>query len=184
MKQETSLCDTVCLVVELLRHHLIEVLQLLFLQDLGVQSCNTVYRVACSDCQVCHLHLSVVDDRHLADLLLVARISSLDLLHKAAVDLFDDLVYTRKQSGEQLDRPFFQCLSHDRMVRVSTGLCRYLPCLVPSKSFLIQKDTHQLCNCYGRMGIVELEGMPSHRTCGYRCVSSYIFPLLPEHSRK
>ena len=44
------------------------------------------------------------------------------------------------------------------MVRVSTGLCRYLPCLIPSKSFLIQKDTHQLCNCYRRMGIVELEG--------------------------
>ena len=157
MKQKSSLRNTICLVVEFLRHHLVEILQLLLLQDLGVQSCNAVYRVACCNRQMCHLNLSVVDNRHLANLLLIARILRLNLQDKTAVDLFDDLVYTRQQSGEQLDRPFFQCLCHDGVVRISTGLRRYLPCLIPAKSFLIQKDTHQLCDCYSRMGVVQLE---------------------------
>ena len=98
MEKESSLCDTVCLVVELLRHHLIEISQLLILQDLCVEPCNTVYRIACNNGQMCHFYLSVIDDSHLADLLLIARIFSLDLLYKAAVNLLDDLVDTRKQS--------------------------------------------------------------------------------------
>ncbi len=40
---------------------------------------------------------------------------------ETAVDLLNDLVYTRKQSGEQLDRPFLKCFCHDGMVGVSTG---------------------------------------------------------------
>ena len=157
MKQESSLCNTICLVVELLRHHLVEILQLLLLQDLSVQSCNAVYRVACCNCQMCHLDLSVVDNRHLANLLLIARVLRLNLQDKTTVDLFNDLVYTRQQSGEQLDRPFFQCLCHDSVVRVSTGLRRYLPCLIPLQTFFVQKDTHQLCDCYGRVRIIQLE---------------------------
>ena len=123
-----------------------------------MQRGNTVYGIACSDRQMGHFYLSVIDDRHLADLLLVARIFCFDLFHKAAVDLLDDLIDTRKQAAEQLDRPFLQCLCHDRMIGVSTGLCGYFPCLVPAKTFLIHEDTHKLCNRYGRMGIVQLEG--------------------------
>ena len=96
MHQETSLCNTVCLVIEFLRIHLVEIFQLLFFQDLGMQSCNTVYRITAGDCQVGHLHLSVIDDSHLPDLFLISRIFVLDLQDKSAVDLFDDLVYTRK----------------------------------------------------------------------------------------
>ena len=44
------------------------------------------------------------------------------------------------------------------MVRVCTGLCRDLPCIVPVKTVLIQKDTHELCNSHRRMGIIHLEG--------------------------
>ena len=111
MSKETSLCDTVCFVVELLRHHLIEILQLLILEDLGMKACNTVYRVACNDRKVSHLNLSVIDDCHLFDFLIVSRISVLYFNDETTVDLFDDLVYTRKQSGEQLDRPFLKSLS-------------------------------------------------------------------------
>ena len=74
VKKESSLGDTVRLVIEFLRHHLIEIFQLLFLQDLGVKLCNTVYGIAGSDGQMSHFYLSVVDDCHFADLLLVARI--------------------------------------------------------------------------------------------------------------
>ena len=131
MKKETSLGDTVRLVVELLRHHLIEVTKLLFLKDLCVKLRNTVYREAADDCKVSHADLSVVNDRHSADLLVVTRISLLDLSYKAAVDLLNNLVNTRKQTGEQLDRPFFKSFSHDGVVCVGTGLCRDLPGLIP-----------------------------------------------------
>ena len=62
-----------------------------------------------------------------------------------------------KESGEQLDRPFLKCLGHDGVVGVSTAFCCDIPCLIPAKTFLIHKKTHQLCNCYSRMSIVHLE---------------------------
>ena len=33
-----------------------------------------------------------------------------------------------------------------------------LPCFIPVHTFFIQKDSHQLGNCHGRMSIVQLEG--------------------------
>ena len=157
VKQETALSDAVGLVIELLRHHLIEVLQLLMLQDLGVQSRHAVYREAGYDSQMSHLHLSVIDDGHLADLLLIARIFLLDLDHKAAVDLLDDLVYTGKQAGEQLDGPLLQSLRHNGVIRVGAGLRGHLPGLIPLQAFLIDQDAHQLGYRHSRMGIVQLE---------------------------
>ena len=93
---------------------------------------------------------------HLCYFLFISRIHLTDLSHKAAVNLLDDLVYTRKQPGEQIDWPFFQSLCHDGVVRVSTGLCCDLPCLIPAKSFLIKKKSHKLGNCYRRMCIIHL----------------------------
>ena len=45
-----------------------------------------------------HLNLTVHDNRHLLDFLIVARILLLNLVYKSAVDLLYDLVNTRKQS--------------------------------------------------------------------------------------
>ncbi len=157
VKKEPTLSDSVGLIIELLRHHLVEVLKLLILQDLCVKPCHTIYRIACSDCKVSHLHLSVIDNGHLADLLMIARILLLDLLDKAAVDLLDNLIHTGKQSGEQLNRPFLQSLGHNGMVGISTSLCGYLPCLIPLQMLLVKKNTHQLCHSDCRMGIVKLE---------------------------
>ena len=63
-------------------------------QDLRMQSCHTVDRITCRDSQMGHLHLPVINDRHLADLLLVARIFALDLDNESAVDLLHNLVDT------------------------------------------------------------------------------------------
>ena len=98
MKQKSSLCDTVGLVVELLRHHLIEILQLLILEDLSMQSCNTVYGEACHDSEVSHLDLTVVNDSHLPNLLHITRILLLDLKDKSSVDLLGDLIDTRQKT--------------------------------------------------------------------------------------
>ena len=94
MSQETSLGNAIGLVVELLRHHLVEIFQLLMFEDLRVQSRNTVHGIACRDRQMGHLHLSVVNDRHLADLLLITRIFALDLDDESAVNLLHDLINT------------------------------------------------------------------------------------------
>ena len=45
MKEEPSLCDTVRLVVELVGHQLVEIFKFLLLKYLGMQPCNTVYRI-------------------------------------------------------------------------------------------------------------------------------------------
>ena len=63
-------------------------------QDLRMQSCHTVDGITCSDGQMSHLYLPVINDRHLADLLLVARILALDLDDESAVDLLHDLIDT------------------------------------------------------------------------------------------
>ena len=98
MHEETSLCDTIGLVVELLRHHLIEVFQFLILQNLCMQLCNTIDRITCNDCKVCHLHLAVHQDCHLLNLFFITRILCSYLRDETAVDFLDDLVNTRKQS--------------------------------------------------------------------------------------
>ena len=97
VKEETSLGDTVCLVVELLGHHLIEVLQFLLLQDFRVKSRNTVYGITGGNCKMCHLHLTIIDDCHFADLLLIAGIHFLYLNDESSVNLFNDLINSGKQ---------------------------------------------------------------------------------------
>ena len=154
MKEETSLCDTVCLVIEFFRVHLIEISQLLLFQDLCVQLSHTVYRIAAGNSQMSHLHLSVIDNGHLADLFLISGIFCLDLLNKSPVDLFNDLVNTRKQFREQLNRPFFQSFCHNGMVCICAGMGSDVPCLIPGQVLLINQDTHQFGHCHGRMGIV------------------------------
>ena len=128
-----------------------------------MQSGNAVDRVAGNDRHVSHLHLSIIQDRHLADLLLYVNaeyvgISRLNLLYKTAVDLLDDLVNSGQKSLEQINRPLFQCLGHNCMVRVRTGSRRNVPCLIPAEIVIVHQDTHQLGDCHRGMRIVQLEG--------------------------
>ena len=69
---------------------------------------NTVYREAADDRKVSHADLSVVNDRHSTDLLVVTRISLLDLGYKTAVDLLNDLVNTREADGRTARSAIFQ----------------------------------------------------------------------------
>ena len=65
-----------------------------------MQSCNTIYREACYNSHISHSYLTIVYNCHLCDLVLITRISLLDLIYKTAVDLFYDLIDTWKQTGE------------------------------------------------------------------------------------
>ena len=132
MCEETSLCDSVCLIVEFLRHHLIEIFQFLFLKDLCMKLCNTIYRESCNDCHVSHTNLSVHKDCHFADFLFISRIHLTNLDQETTIDLLYNLVNTWKQFREQVDWPFLKCLCHDCMVCISTGLACNFPCIFPA----------------------------------------------------
>ena len=157
MEKKTSLCDPVCFIIKLLRHHVIEIFQFLIFQDLRVQPCHTVDGETGYNRHMRHAHLIVPEDCHFSDLLFIARIFGADLLQETAVDLLDDLVNTRKQLREQIDRPFFQRLCHNRMVGIGTGLCGHFPCLLPGQAFHINEQPHQLRNGNRRMRIIHLD---------------------------
>ena len=93
MKEETSLGDPVSLVVELLRVHIVEVLQRMFLQDLGMKSCDTVYGEAGADSHISHLDLSVMNDGHAVHLALVIELPE-DIKAETSVDLLYDIIDT------------------------------------------------------------------------------------------
>ncbi len=163
VQQESSLGNPVCLIVETLREHLIEIMQFFVLQDLCVEPGHTIHGIAGYNGHMGHLHLSIVENGHLADLLLYihtvdAGILLLNLTDKTAVDLLHDLVDPGQQPGEQINRPFFQGFCHDGVVGIGTCLRGDLPGLLPGEFELIQQDPHQFRNGHRRMGIVELEG--------------------------
>ena len=78
----------------------------------------------------------------------------LDIKDESAVDLFHDLIDSGKQSGEQLDGPFFQSFCHDGMVCICACLCGNFPCLVPCKIVFIHQNSHQFCDRHCRMRII------------------------------
>ena len=72
---------------------------------------------------------------------------SANLLYKAAVDFLHNLIYSGKQSGEQINRPLFQRFRHNGMVGVSAGAGGNIPCFIPGKIIVIQQNSHQFGNC-------------------------------------
>ncbi len=157
VQEEAPLRNAVRLVVELLRHHLVEVLQHVLLKDLRVQRRDAVHRVAADDGEVSHVDLSVVDNRHVADLVRVVRILLLNLVLEAAVDLLGDLVNTGQQPREQVDRPLLERFRHDRVVRVRAGACRQIPGLVPAVAVLVHEEAHKLGDRDRRMRVIQLK---------------------------
>ena len=63
-----------------------------------MKSCHAVHGESGYYGKMRHLNLSVVDDRHLADLLLITGISALNLVEKSPVDLLNDLIDPGQQS--------------------------------------------------------------------------------------
>ena len=142
VKKESSLCDTVCLIVEFLRHHLVEIFQLLIFQNFCMKSCNTIYREACNDCKMSHFNLTIVNDSHFSDLLVISRIFCLHFNDEATIDFLDNLIYTGKKSGKQLDRPFLKSLGHNCVVCIGNTFCCDFPCFIPAKTFFVHEDSH------------------------------------------
>ena len=59
VKQKSSLRDSIRLVIKFLRHHLIEITELLCFQDICMQLRNAVYRKSRDNSHICHANLTV-----------------------------------------------------------------------------------------------------------------------------
>ena len=100
MKKKSSLRDTVCLIVEFLRHHLIKIFQFLIFQNLCMQSCHTIDREPRSDGKMCHFYLAIINDCHFLNFIKITGIFLSNLVLKTTIDFFCDLINSRKQAGE------------------------------------------------------------------------------------
>ena len=89
---------------------------------------------------------------------LVAGEAAPDRVEQPAVDLEDDLQVARQQRLEPRERPFFERLGQQRMVRVRERPLGEVPGLIPSEMRLVEQDPHELGDRHGRVRIVKLHG--------------------------
>ncbi len=98
MKQETSLSNTICFVIEFFRHHLIEISQFTLFKNLCMQAGYTIDRKACHDRHIRHADLALIKNRHASNLIILIRITFLYLDEEATIDLLHDLINSWKET--------------------------------------------------------------------------------------
>ena len=155
VQQPSSVCDTVCFVVEFIRIDVMEVLHNILFQNFRMQCSYTVDTVRADDCQVCHVNLSVLQHAALIHQIRSAHIMTY-LIFEATIDFLDNHEYARQQILYILNRPFFQSLAQDSMICICHGILCNIPSLIPVIFIIIHKNTHQLRYTEYRMGIVQL----------------------------
>ena len=98
VKKESSLCDSVCLIIELLRHHFIEIFKLTLFQDFCMKTCNTIDGKSCYNSHICHSYLTFIKHRHVANLAVVVRITFFNLNEESTIDFLNDLINSWEQT--------------------------------------------------------------------------------------
>ena len=68
----------------------------------------------------------------------------------------NQLKMSGKQPSKKLDTPFFKSFRKDSVVGVGEGIIDDFPGSFMLKIFLINKNSHELNDSHGRMGIIEL----------------------------
>ena len=117
LRQETTVADTVCLVVKNLRPQAIKIAKNRLFKNAGVKIGNTVDRMTEDNGEICHAHLSVPQNcrgcQKIGVYLFTHKIFSV-----APVYLFDKHVQPRQQMTERLNGPFLKSLRHNRMIGI------------------------------------------------------------------
>src|SRR5579863_3456775 len=99
-----------------------------------------------------------LNQAHALDAFLVAGESRSDGVEQSPVDFIDDFKMTWQQRLEPRERPPFEGLGQQRVVRVrQRSLCE-IPCLFPFQTGLIQQNPQQLRDRDCRVRIVHLDG--------------------------
>ena len=159
VQKPAALCNTVCLIVKLLRINCIPVFKLCSFKKFCMKGCNTVYAKAGMNCHPGHVNHVVVNDCHVFVLVVVVRELLAQFNYKTSVDFFYNLVNTWKQSLENRDWPFFQSFCKNCMVCISKGMSYNVPGIIPANIVIIQEDTHKFRNCNYRVSIIKLNYM-------------------------
>ena len=76
----------------------------------------------------------------------------------SVVNLFDNLVDSRKEREEDILRPAFESLLHNGVVGICKGLGYNFPCIVPAVSAVVKANSHKLGNCQCRMCVIYVYG--------------------------
>jgi hypothetical protein len=102
--------------------------------------------------------IALVDDRHAAHAIEIARVPVPHVVQETVVDLIDDLQMPRQQPLEERERPRFQRFRHERVVGVREDALRDGPRTIPAEVVKVHQQSHQLGDGDGRVGIVQLNG--------------------------
>ena len=149
--------NTIGLVIELIWIVLIEILQSAFLQNIGVQSCYAVNAKGANYSQTSHMNLAILNNGQLMNQILIPWILGTNLIEEATVNLVNNHVDTWQQILEQISIPLLQSLWQNGVVSVGYSVAGNIPGYIPIQTIIINKYPHQLCYCYGWMGIVNLD---------------------------
>jgi hypothetical protein len=80
-----------------------------------------------------------------------------DFVEEGAVDQVDDLQVTRQQSLEERDRPDFECLGQQRVVRVREHAARDFPRGLDGNLVLVDQQPDEFGNGQRRVRVVQLD---------------------------
>ena len=156
VKHPAARCNTVGLVLEPLREHLIVLFEQGGLQQSAVHFRDTVYGMGHQHRKTGHVNDAVVDDAGVIPEVVAVRETLIQIMAVAAVDLIDDHVDTRQKLLHVFHRPLLERFAHDGMVCIGHDCLCDLTGRLPLISVVIHQDTHQFRNCKNRMGIVQL----------------------------
>ena len=115
-QKKAAVSHTVGLIIELVRHDLIEVAEEPGLEDRRMKLGNTVHGEGGNKAEIGHPDLVVMDDPHPVRPVEITGEHHIDVSDEAPVDLHDDLVDTRQQTGEDMGRPPLECFCEDSVV--------------------------------------------------------------------
>ena len=81
-----------------------------------------------------------------------------NVIEEPAIDFVDDFQLPRQQHFEPGQRPLFQRLGQQRVVRVGQRPRGQIPGFVPAQFGFVEQNPHQFGNGHRRMRIVQLDG--------------------------
>src|SRR3954463_13422925 len=125
-----------------------------------MDSRDTIRAVRTDNGQIGHPNFApgvLVHQAHSLKAPVIPRKTTAHLIEQPAVDFIDNLEMPGKYDLKPPERPLLQCLRQERVIRVSKGVFRNRPRLIPSKPRLIEQNAHQLWYSHRRMCVVQLE---------------------------
>src|SRR4051812_35972826 len=108
-----------------------------------MDGCDTIRAVRTDNRQIGHSNLApgvLLHQAHSLNAPVISRKTVADLMEQPAIYFVDDLQMPGKYNFEPRERPLFQCLGQQCMIRVRKGVFGNRPSLVPTKTCLVEQN--------------------------------------------